>query len=56
MIQSLYLKDLAIFSESNIEFHPGLTVITGATGAGKSLIVKSLAYGLGGKGKKVMVR
>ena len=56
MIQSLYLKDLAIFSESNIDFHPGLTVITGATGAGKSLIVKSLAYGLGGKGKKVMVR
>ena len=56
MIESLYLKDLAIFSESNIEFHPGLTVITGATGAGKSLIIKSLAYGLGGKGKKVMVR
>ena len=56
MIQALYLKDLAIFSESNIEFHPGLTVITGATGAGKSLIIKSLAYGLGGKGKKVMVR
>ena len=56
MIQSLYLKDLAIFSESNIEFHSGLTVITGDTGAGKSLIVKGLAYGLGGKGKKVMVR
>ena len=56
MIQSIYLKDLAIFSELNIDFLPGLTVITGATGAGKSLIVKSLAYGLGGKGKKVMVR
>jgi DNA repair protein RecN (Recombination protein N) len=55
MIRSLYLKDLAIFSELNMEFHSGLTVITGATGAGKSLIVKSLAYGLGGKGKKVLV-
>ena len=56
MIESLYLKDLAIFSEAKIAFHPGLTVITGATGAGKSLIIKSVAYGLGGKGKKVMVR
>ena len=55
MIKSLYLKDFAIFSELNIELNPGLTVITGATGAGKSLIIKGLAYGLGGKGKKVLV-
>ena len=49
MIQSLYLKDLAIFSESNIEFHPGLTVITGATGAGKSLIINAIDILIGGR-------
>ncbi len=55
MIGSLYIKNFAIFSEVNINFNSGLTVITGETGAGKSLIVKSLSYVLGGKGNKVLV-
>ena len=56
MIRSLYLKDLAIISELNINFNPGLTVITGETGSGKSLLVKALSYVLGSKGNKVLVR
>src|SRR5437588_11923822 len=42
MLQTLYVKDFAIVGEAEIAFAAGLTVVTGETGAGKSLLVDAL--------------
>ncbi len=42
MLQTLFVKDFAIVGEAEIGFEPGLTVVTGETGAGKSLMVDAL--------------
>ena len=56
MIHQLYIKDFAIINEISLPFNKGLTVITGETGAGKSLLLKSLAITLGAKTDKTDVR
>ena len=56
MIRRLSVKDFAILEELEVSFNEGLTVITGETGAGKSLILKSLSVLLGAKGEKTFVR
>ena len=56
MIKRLSIKDFAILEELEVSFNDGLTVITGETGAGKSLILKSLSVLLGAKGEKTFVR
>ncbi|KUK14261.1 MAG: DNA repair protein RecN [Synergistetes bacterium] len=47
MIRELRIKNFAIIEELEMEFHPGLTVLTGETGAGKSIIVGALSLLLG---------
>jgi len=56
MIQRLLIKDFAIIREMEIPLKKGLTVITGETGAGKSILLKSLGIALGGKAHKTDVR
>ena len=56
MLQFLRLKNLAIVSELEIEFQPGLNVITGETGSGKSLILKGLELLRGGKASSDLIR
>ena len=56
MIQRLHIKDFAIIDEININFKTGLTVITGETGSGKSVILEALGVALGAKADKLMVR
>ena len=56
MIKRLLIKNFAIIKELEIALKDGLTVITGETGAGKSLILKSLSILLGGKGDRTYVR
>ena len=56
MIQKLYIKNFAIIDEVDINFKSGLTVITGETGAGKSILLEALGIVLGGKADKIMVR
>jgi DNA repair protein RecN (Recombination protein N) len=56
MIDKIYIKDYAIVRELDLPFFEGFTVITGETGAGKSLIVKALSMALGSKAEKTDVR
>ena len=56
MIQKLYIKNFAIIDEIDINFEPGLTVVTGETGSGKSILLEALGVALGAKADKIMVR
>ncbi len=49
MLQKILIKNLAIISELEIDFNKGLTVLTGETGAGKSIILGSIQLLLGAK-------
>ena len=56
MIKNLHIKNFAIIDELDIELRPGLTVITGETGSGKTIIMDALSFSLGGKSDKILVR
>ena len=47
MLHSLYIKNFAIIDEIRVNFEDGLNIITGETGAGKSLIIKAIQFLLG---------
>ena len=56
MIESLRVKNLAIVEDAAMTFGPGLNVITGETGAGKSILIGALGLLLGERADKTMVR
>ena len=56
MLRSLHVKDFAVVSASELEFGPGMTAITGETGAGKSLLVDALMMLCGARADAGMVR
>ncbi|HEY5103180.1 MAG TPA: DNA repair protein RecN [Steroidobacteraceae bacterium] len=56
MLTSLQIRDFAIIDAVEIEWHPGLTVLTGETGAGKSIVVDALQLLAGGRAGAEVVR
>jgi len=56
MLQSLYVRDFAIIDEVALEIGPGLTVLTGETGTGKSILVGALQLLLGERASADLVR
>ncbi|MFZ5630003.1 MAG: DNA repair protein RecN [Spirochaetota bacterium] len=56
MLESLTVKDFALIRELNIQFGPGLNLITGETGAGKSVMLGALSLVLGYKATTDMIR
>jgi DNA repair protein RecN (Recombination protein N) len=56
MLERLTIRDLAIVERAEIAFGPGLTAVTGETGAGKSLTVDALALLVGGRADADIVR
>jgi len=56
MIKSLHIANYALISELDIEFSPGFNIITGETGAGKSIILGALSLLLGGRADMKVVR
>src|ERR1041384_5193752 len=56
MLTHLQIRDLAIIDLVELEVRAGLTVLTGETGAGKSIVVDALALLAGGKGGAEVVR
>lgn len=56
MLQSIHVKNLALIEETEVEFGEGLNIITGETGAGKSLLIGSVNLALGGKADASLLR
>ena len=49
MLQELNIKNAALIKSTNIEFNKGLNVLSGETGAGKSMVIGSLMFALGSR-------
>ena len=56
MLTQLHIENIAVIEKADIEFGQGLTVLTGETGAGKSIIVDSLGAVLGARTSRELVR
>ena len=56
MIEEIRIRDLGVIDEAVLPLHPGLTVLTGETGAGKTMVVTGLGLLLGGRGDSGLVR
>lgn len=56
MLNSLYIKNIALIREHNLKFSEGLNVLSGETGAGKSIIIDSLNFVLGDRADKSLIR
>lgn len=56
MLKALSIQNIAVAKNLNIDFNDGFTVLTGKTGAGKSVIIDSIALLLGAKGQRDLIR
>ncbi len=56
MLRTLYIRDYALIEELEVEFDSGLNILTGETGAGKSIIVGALKMILGERASTEVVR
>lgn len=56
MLESLHVKNLALIDEQEVIFSPGMNILTGETGAGKSIIIGSINLALGEKAGKDYIR
>ena len=56
MIEELYIRNVVLIDELRVEFSPGLNVLTGETGAGKSVILNAVGLALGERGTAGIVR
>ena len=56
MLEDLTIKDFAIIDQISIEFSKGFTVLSGETGAGKSILIGALSFLLGGKAEVSQIR
>ena len=56
MLQSLHVKNIALMDDVEIEFTDGLNILTGETGAGKSIIIDSVNFALGSRMPRDIVR
>ncbi|MDQ6792432.1 MAG: DNA repair protein RecN [Candidatus Dormibacteraeota bacterium] len=56
MLEELHVRELALVERARVRFSPGLNLLTGETGSGKSLIVDALGLALGGRASSEQVR
>ena len=56
MLRALDIRDMLLIDRLELEFQPGLNVLTGETGAGKSILLDSLGFVLGWRGRAELVR
>ena len=56
MLKELHIENIAVIERSDIRFAPGLNVLTGETGAGKSIVIDAIGAVLGGRVSRELVR
>jgi len=56
LIKHLSIRDFAIIDRINVDFHEGLNILTGETGAGKSIIIEAVSLALGSRADTAFVR
>ncbi len=56
MLRELHISGLGVIEDLDLEFHPGLNVLTGETGAGKTMVTVGLMLALGGRATATLVR
>ena len=56
MLCNLYIENIAVIQQADIDFSGGLTVLSGETGAGKSMIIDALSAILGGRTSRELIR
>ncbi len=56
MLHNLHVKNLALIDEAEVDFSQGLNILSGETGAGKSIIIGSIGIAIGDKVSKDMIR
>ena len=56
VLTDLHVRDLGVIEDLTLDFGPGMTALTGETGAGKTLVVEALQLVLGGRANPGMVR
>lgn len=56
MIEDIQIRDLGVINDAHLEFHSGLTVLTGETGAGKTMVLTALGLLLGARADSGMIR
>ena len=56
MLLELAVRDLGVIADLRLTFGPGMTALTGETGAGKTLVVEALELAVGGRADAVLVR
>ncbi len=56
MLQNIYVKNMALIDEADVDFGGHLNILTGETGAGKSIIIGSISTALGGKVSRDVIR
>ena len=55
MLRGLYITDILLISKLELNFQSGLNILTGETGAGKSILLDSLGFVLGWRGRSSML-
>ena len=56
MLASLHIENIAVIKKLDVDFEEGFTVLTGETGAGKSILIDSIAFLLGAKAQRELIR
>ena len=56
MLQSLSIRNVVLIDKLDLDFQPGLSVLTGETGAGKSILLDSLGLVLGNRAETSLIR
>ncbi|PJN96663.1 hypothetical protein CNY89_01205 [Amaricoccus sp. HAR-UPW-R2A-40] len=54
MLQALGIRDIVLIEAAELRFRPGLNVLTGETGAGKSILLDALGFALGWRGRPIL--